>query len=188
MTTPHVGLFVSHSMILLFYFFLLFFEIFCSNFFVSHCIFQHFKWVHFTFLSFPASFWNWPKLKYDRNWLIPNYFSRFRLRILKTKIFGFGWWNTKKTDQTEPITSLGFISFIYWFIFFSIISRLLLWTNNKTFKIVWRFWSITSILNAHLNAMLDEVRSLFTSDVAYHSWCHTKIGHSIISNFWCSTK
>ena len=35
--------------------------IFCLNFFVSHCIFQHLKWVHFTFLSFLASFSNRPK-------------------------------------------------------------------------------------------------------------------------------
>ena len=37
--------------------------IFRSNFFVSHCIFQHLKWVHFTFLSFLASFLDRPKPK-----------------------------------------------------------------------------------------------------------------------------
>ena len=70
--TPHVGLFFSHGIILLFSFsvFDIYHEstiwfveasssaIFHSNFFVSHCIFQHLKWAHFTFLSFLASFSN----------------------------------------------------------------------------------------------------------------------------------
>ena len=47
--------------------------------------------------------------KIHQNWLISSHFSRFRLRISQTKIFGFSWPYWYKPIETEPSTSLVWI-------------------------------------------------------------------------------
>ena len=41
-----------------------------------------------------------------RNWLISSHFSRFRLRVSQTEIFGFNWPYPYKPTETEPSTPL----------------------------------------------------------------------------------